>query len=69
MNHQDQFMILQQYIIQNTVSIWLVVEIRLFQTTGNNIMAGIRTSDLPHSMTMSQKVPHSYPLGHRGSLV
>ena len=26
---------------------------------------GIRTSDLPHSMTMSQKVPRSYPLGHR----
>ena len=27
--------------------------------------AGIRTSDLPHRMTMSKKVPCSYSLSHR----
>ena len=30
--------------------------------------AGIRSSDLPHSMTMNKKVPRSYPLGHRFTL-
>ena len=28
--------------------------------------AGIRTSDLPYSMTTNKKVPRSYPLGRRG---
>jgi len=27
---------------------------------------GIQTSNIPHSITMSKKVPPSYPLGHRG---
>jgi len=30
--------------------------------------AGIQTSDLLHSVTMSKKVPHCYPLGYRGEL-
>ena len=34
-----------------------------------NAIAGIRTSDLTHSMTMSKKVPLSYPQGHRGGFV
>ena len=31
--------------------------------------AGIRTSNLPRSMTTSKKIPHSYPLGHKGSIL
>ena len=34
-----------------------------------SVTTGIRTSDLPHSMTTSKKVPRSYPLGHRGGLL
>ena len=48
------------YSVEKTLSVvWLDEKLPYYSATG-----GIRTSDLPHSMTMSKKVLRSYPQGH-----
>jgi len=49
-------------LILNTFRIYSVWHIR-WRKSRQLAKARIRTSDLPYSMTMSKKGPHSYPLG------